>query len=186
MVVAALSACARRDSAGADSTPDTSAVDVPRDTTQPARSVAPAVTENGIGALRVGMTVAQARKAYKSFSLPPSAEKSGCEYAKVAELPAGVLVMVEDGIVVRVDVRTPELPTAGGTRVGDSEASVRAKYGQRVSVSPHKYTDGHYLTLRSASPGDTIHRIIFETDTSKIPSYRAGQMPQVGYVEGCS
>jgi hypothetical protein len=55
-----------------------------------------------------------------------------------------------------------------------------------VTVTNHKYEDGHYLTVRSAVPSDTLHFIIFETANGKVTRFRAGAKPGVEYVEGCS
>ena len=131
------------------------------------------------------MTVDEARAALGIFEVPPNAQKSGCVYASSPRLPRGVSVMVEDGIVGRIDVDTNAIPTSEGARVGDTEERVLKLYGKRVSVSPHKYTDGHYLTVKSPS-ADTSHLIIFETNKDTVTKYRAGRVPQVRYVEGCS
>jgi hypothetical protein len=131
------------------------------------------------------MSVSEAQRAFPGFHLPPG-EKTGCDYATVPDMPKGVAVMVEGGIVVRVEVDTNTVATTAGARVGDTEQRIQELYGSRLSVSPHKYTEGHYLTIRAASPTDTIHRIIFETDGSRVRRYLAGQLPQVGYVEGCA
>lgn len=93
--------------------------------------------------------------------------------------------MVVDGVVVRVDADSNTVPTADGARVGDTEKRVLALYGKRVTVSPHEYTDGHYLTVRPVT-GDTTFLIIFETDSSTVTTFRAGRVPQVQWVEGCS
>jgi hypothetical protein len=50
-----------------------------------------------------------------------------------------------------------------------------------VVESPHKYTDGHYLTLAP----DGAHRLVFETDGGHVTRYRGGRMPEVEWVEGC-
>jgi hypothetical protein len=109
-----------------------------------------------------------------------------CRYAVSGRAPAGVAFMVVDGRVARVDVDSGAAATAEGARVGDSEERVRALYAGRVAVTPHKYTDGHYLTVRPAAPADSGHRLVFETDGKRVTEYRAGQLPAVEWVEGCS
>jgi hypothetical protein len=52
-------------------------------------------------------------------------------------------------------------------------------------MSPHKYTDGLYYTVRHPDFSDTTHVMIFETDGRVVTRFRAGQRPQVEYVEGC-
>ncbi|MEP6549687.1 MAG: hypothetical protein ABJB95_00820 [Gemmatimonadales bacterium] len=147
-----------------------------------------AVTERGIGPLRAGMTVAEAKAVFPSFEMPPGTGpgSGACDYAAVKELPRGVRVLVEDGVVGRVDVDTSTVPTAAGARVGDSEARIKSLYPNQVNVSPHKYTDGHYLTVTPRAKSDSAFRIIFETDGKRVINYRAGQRPQVEYVEGCA
>lgn len=146
----------------------------------------PHVSYRGIGALHVGMTVPEARNAIPQFEVSEDALKVGCGYATAPELPAGVSVMVENGIVARVEVDTTGIPAPEGALVGDTEQRVKGLYGNRVTVSPHKYTDGHYLTVRPTSLADSAYRIVFETDGRRVLEYRVGKPPQVNYVEGCS
>jgi hypothetical protein len=53
-------------------------------------------------------------------------------------------------------------------------------------VGPHKYTDGHYLTVRPVEASDTTHLIVFETEGQVVQRFRGGRRPQVEYVEGCA
>lgn len=109
-----------------------------------------------------------------------------CTYVSGSDLPEGVQVMVFDSVVVRVDVLEPGVPTAEGIQVGDTEAAVLARYGERAVVTPHKYSgpEWHYVTVTPAN--DAQHRIVFETDGKVVKSYRIGALPAVEWVEGCS
>lgn len=172
----ALAACAKADEHPVDSTSITT-------TSEPA---AWTVTERGIGNLRAGMTVAEVRAAVPAFSVAASRDSTACTYARTNGLPAGVMVMLEGGKVVRVEVRRGATATSTGARIGDSEDKIKALYPGQVSVSPHKYTTGgHYLTVVPPSSADATYRIIFETDGKRVVNYRAGLKPQVEYVEGC-
>jgi hypothetical protein len=93
--------------------------------------------------------------------------------------------MVEGGALVRVEVRGGSTPTAGGDRLGDSEAQVQSRYPGMVRVQPHKYEAGHYLVVVPAPPADSLHRLVFETRGGRVVRYRAGLYPPVEYVEGC-
>jgi len=53
-----------------------------------------------------------------------------------------------------------------------------------VTVTPHKYEDGHYLTVNAAD--DSSFAIVFETSKGRVTRYRAGRRPAVELVEGCS
>lgn len=138
-----------------------------------------------LGPLRIGMTVAQARAVMPAFALPADAG-TGCTYASATGLPAGVIVMVDTGVIVRFEVDSGTVTTTEGARVGDSEERIRQLYGARVTSSPHKYTDGRYLTVKGASAADSAYRLVFETDGRRVLEYRSGVRPQVEYVEGCS
>ena len=190
-------ACGRNDAGSADTAAagSSSTASVPQAATpapvtptpDPSPSPSPTaltLTPTGIGKLRVGMTVAEARSALGTFSLPVAEDPKGCLHVRPPALPAGVLVMVEGGKVVRVSVDSNTVATAEGARIGDTEARIKTLYGARVATSAHKYTDGHYLTVTPA--GDTLHRLIFETDQGKVTRFRGGRVPQVQYVEGCS
>jgi hypothetical protein len=144
------------------------------------------VTPYGIGPLKAGMTIAEARAAVPSLQLPPNAEKADCDYAKSRDLPDSVLVMIGDGRVARLDVLGGSIKTAEGAGIGDTEERIQKLYGNRLTIAPHKYTDGHYLIVRATDPRDSAFAIVFETDGRKVINYRAGRSPAVHYVEGCS
>jgi hypothetical protein len=147
---------------------------------------------DGIGPLQVGMTVDEARAAMggdlRMSENPVSMEDGAdrCDHPRSAGLPAGVMMMVEGQRLVRLEVTSGTTPTAEGARIGDTEARIQQLYPGRVTVGPHKYTDGHYLTVRPAAASDTTHLLVFETDGKVVERFRVGQRPQVEYVEGCA
>jgi hypothetical protein len=146
---------------------------------------------DGIGPLRVGMTVDEARAALGQFRgiLPDPGgppDSLACGYAMSVRLPPGVRVMLEEARVVRVEVDSGSVPTAEGARIGDTETRIQQLYSGRMEVQPHKYTDGHYLIVRPTEASDTTHLLVFETDGRVVERFRGGQRPQVEYVEGCA
>ena len=161
--------------------------DAARDTAHviPADSAAPTVTEHGIGPLRAGMTLPEASAALGgALVVPPGADTAACGYVRWRGGPPGVRLMVANGRVVRVDVDTAGVRTAAGAGIGDTEGEVQRLYAGHVTVSPHKYTDGHYLTV-TPNAADTSFAIVFETSGGKVTRFRAGRRPHVEYVEGC-
>jgi hypothetical protein len=173
---------------------DTTAATLPADSAAP--SAAPADTAwtvgfDGAGPVRVGMTFPEARAALggdlamnADTQHPEGADR--CDYPRSARLPAGMMVMVVDQRVARVEVDSGSVATAEGARIGDTEARIEQLYPGRVTVQPHKYTDGHYLVVRPAAAADTTHLLVFETDGRVVQRFRAGQKPQVEWVEGCA
>lgn len=111
-------------------------------------------------------------------------DREGCTMTPLVGGPEGVFLMVVDGRVARVDVRNEGVKTREGAGIGDSEERVQRLYPGAVEVQPHKYTDGHYLVV--TPPGASPRRLIFETDGELVTTYRAGVLPEVSWVEGCS
>jgi hypothetical protein len=150
-------------------------------TTAP-RSPDMTVTEHGIGPIRAGMTVAQANAAIGGGFAAPKSGTSGCTYAVLTKAPRGLWVMLQDGRVARVEVRSGSIATSTGARIGDSESRVKQLY-PGIASTPHKYVaGGHYLTVTGSDPAN---RIVFETDGSKVTTFRSGRTPEVENVEGC-
>jgi hypothetical protein len=143
------------------------------------------VTAKDYGPIRFGMSVEEASAALPGgFAKPPAT--TGCDYANPTNGPAGVMFMVENGTIVRIDVDSATAKTAEGAGVGETEARLRELYGSQLQVQPHKYEQGHsYFIVRPAAPADSAFRIIFETDGTKVMRYRAGIRPAVEYVERC-
>ena len=142
---------------------------------------------DGIGPIRAGMAIAEASAAIGESLHVDYSDFETCDYATPSVLPEGVSLMIISDTVERVDVVDPsEVRTAAGAGIGDPEASVVTRYGSAATVEPHKYTGpvGHYVVV--APPGDSLHRIVFETDGDTVTMYRVGRTPAVQYVEGCA
>jgi hypothetical protein len=183
LLIAALLAC----SPAARDSPDTAsaATDTLPDSTTAADTTPPRwiVRANGIGPLRVGVPLAAASRALGEVL---RVGQAGCDHVNPAATPEGVRLMVIDDTVARVEIDSAGIPTVEGAQVGDSESRVLELYGARARIEPHKYTypDGHYVVV--TPPGDTMHRIIFETLKGRVTRYRAGRVPAVQLVEGCA
>jgi hypothetical protein len=141
---------------------------------------------SSLGRFRSGITLAQFNSELGEHLVPSYEISTTCDHVDPASFPDGVIVMIENDSVARFDVQNPAVRTREGAGVGDLEADVLRIYGSAITVSAHAYTgpDGHYLTV--TPPGDTLHRIIFETDGQKVLHIRAGKRPAVDYVEGCA
>jgi hypothetical protein len=161
----------------------------------------------GFGAIQVGMTVEEAAQAVGTPLIAldgnaPHVDES-CSYVKLQNGLEGLELMLNNDRIVRVDVvsqtireikgqpvevdltnKVSQITTQDGAKVGDTEAQIQALYPGQLQVSEHKYvTGGHYLTL---TPANSSYRLIFETDGDRVTSIRAGQIPEVDWVERCS
>lgn len=173
-------ACESRTVEDSDSVaPSTEAPELPATTTW-------TVDAEGISRIRTGISVAALAQALGTEISPVYDVNSTCTHVTPPGLPAGVRLMIVNDTVARVEVDSAGVETAEGAGVGDTESEVVALYQGRVEVQPHKYTgpQGHYVVV--SPPGDTLHRIIFETDGQHVLNFRAGRIPAVQFVEGCA
>jgi len=140
------------------------------------------VRPDGVGPVKIGMTLAQVNAALHQKLEKDTQDEDGCFYVS----PNGhgpISFMIAGGRIVRIDVSEPGVPTSEGIQVGDSEARARQVYGARMKITKHAYIDtGHYLTVRSS---DGRHGIRFETDNGKITMFYAGRYDAIQYIEGC-
>ncbi len=142
------------------------------------------VRNDGVGPVKVGMTLAQLNVALHENFMPPTDKADrGCFYVTPAK-HAQISLMIENGHLVRVDVDHPGIATSEGVQVGDSEPRALQIYGSSLTVERRAYMEeeGHFLTLRSR---DGRLGIRFETDQGKITGYYAGKYDAIQYIEGC-
>lgn len=162
--------------------------DTARDTTPAPQPAEWTVSPAGYGPVHAGMTLEQAVQAGGRAFGEPQMGSEECDYFLFAgdSIQGSAHFMVVNGQIARVDINDSTIATAEGARIGDTEQRIMQLYPNRVTVQPHKYTDGHYLVVAPASPADSGRNIIFETDGQRVTTYRAGRMPEVEYIEGCS
>lgn len=177
-------ACSAPERRSGAASPDTSAPG--GNAASPTANDAWTVTETGIGPVRANMTLEDANTALGGLLTWSRPLDPNCDYVRPTGAAPEVLFMVVADRIARVDVRDSSVATAAGARIGDSEARVLRLYQGRVRVLPHHYVDGHYLVVIPRAPADTVHRILFETDGTKVTTFRSGRWPEVEWIEGCS
>jgi hypothetical protein len=182
-----VSACARSSDATHDSAGDTAAATPSPADSAPADTALYTLTERGVGPITAGMTIEEASTAVgATLTSRDSIPGSSCKYYRWPNGPAGVLIMGVDNRIARIEVVEPTVPTNEGIRVGATSERVKEVYAGRIVESPHKYTNGTYLTVTPTGAADASYRIVFETDSGKVTRFRAGLLPAVEWVEGCS
>lgn len=145
------------------------------------------IRDDGVGAVAIGMTKADAEKATgQSLTIHNNEDAMGeCVMASFAEGPKDLSFMLIKGVIARADVYEGVMRTAEGVGIGSTEDEVKKAYASaKVETLPHKYTDGHYLEVTLS--GKTQTMLIFETDGTKVTAFRGGRLPEVGFVEGCA
>lgn len=148
-----------------------------------------AVAIDGMGPIKIGMTHKAAEEAVGEPIMvrdDAPADPELCRYGVLQTGPKGLSFMLTGETIVRIDVDdNTAIKTSAGAHIGNTEDEVKALYGPRLSVMPHKYDrDGHYLTVSDTDPAQQ-YQYVFETDGRVVTSFRAGRLPEVATVEGC-
>ena len=189
----------------AASTPATTAG--PRPTTAPPATSATTVTTrperltsdsrlslDGIGPVRVGMTLAEASAAggvpLRLFDQPPGPE---CRYAgpeRGSALGDELGFMVYEGRIVRIDVGVmgpDRIRTVSGIGKGATEAEVLRTYPGRIRTEAHPYVQGGKWLIYM--PADASYRhltMVFEVVEGRVMTFRSGYLEPTLWTEGCS
>ena len=145
------------------------------------------VTTGGLGPVRLGMNNQQANEA-AGYGLQLEYIDDFCSYLLAEPVLDNVGFMMTDGIIRRVDVFPgSNITTRSGAKIGMTEAEIKGMFGDKIETSGHPYVaGGKYLTFVPVDEEDKNFRVIFETDANGIvTSYRAGRLPEVGWIEGC-
>lgn len=141
--------------------------------------------ENGAGAARVGLTLAELNADIHETLKMAAGDRAACQMLRSSKFPPGVSIMVLKDTIQRVDVDSAGVLTPDGFGVGTEEGVVVAALRKRLVIQRHKYDpNGHYLILPGTT--DSVHRIIFETDGRQVTRMRGGVRPAVDQVEKCA
>lgn len=158
--------------------------DLPPDPTGPG-----ALTVDGWGELRIGMTRAEAEAVVGGPANPDlvgGPEPEICDEFRPARSPAGMLLMIERDTLTRITlVRGSTLRTTAGIAVGAGEDDVVASHPDGAEVGPHKYlpSPAAYVTVRGVGPHGRGY--VYETDTDRRVTHIHAGGPSIHYVEGC-
>jgi hypothetical protein len=146
---------------------------------------------DGIGPIRVGMTVDEASQAagvnlVRGYA--PHGYEEFCSYFKSQGEPQGIHFMVTKRRIVRVDITNKQVTTIRGAKIGDTEEQILSLYPGQIRVVKNPLGGrGKNLILTPRDAVNSNYRLIFETGRdNRVRSFRSGQLPQVEYIEGCS
>lgn len=157
------------------------------------------VAIDGIGPVRVGMTIAEAERSAR-VRFVGNGRLDNCYHIRPERGPLGLVFMVmsprKEGPInrdvdriVRVEVVSGRITTVRGAKIGDTEERIKSLYPGQIRVTPHEYTGsrgGHYLTFIPKDQRDRNYRLVFETLNNRVTIFRSGRLPEVEYVEGCA
>ena len=200
VLLATLAACtAERAPAASDaaatSASTAAAADEPAPAAPAATTATPAsdgelgmATFAGYGDLKFGIAATDMEKAWGGALKEVGKDfNADCYFMTPAwvKTPAEFNFMVSEGKFARFGTESAKYAAPGGGKVGMREAQLQALYNHALKASPHKYTDGKYLSIAASGVAPT--KLVFETDAQGVVTeWRVGRSPEVDFVEGCS
>lgn len=154
-----------------------------------------AVSERGIGPVRVNQSTGEVGSALgESFTLRvPTDYPAGsprCAIAKWPSNPLGVLVVIENAVVTRVEVDSGSVRTEDGVGIGDPvEQATEAAARRGWTVEDLGAVTTNARTLLVAPPdGANAERLgmVFDVSTTgRIDAYRAGRLGAIMRAASC-
>lgn len=146
-----------------------------------------AVGPEGYCGVRFGMTREAAIAAfpveleYYDTAPPADVDPLRCHELFAVAPVTGISLLVEGGVVARIDFISGTARTADGFGVGASADDIRAKFGGGLSETPNIYEPE--ITDLGVLQGAA--KFIFEIDNGVVRSWRAGVTPAIDYPAHC-
>ena len=147
---------------------------------------------NGIGPIRVGMTVDEASRAagVKLVFVMNGPDAYSCSYFRPQTEPKGINFMVTKGRIARIDISDKRITTIRGAKIGDTLDRIISLYPGQIQIIKAPLTsrpegNSKHLTFVPKDAADKNYRIIFETTFDRVREFRSGKLPEVEFLEGC-
>ena len=141
------------------------------------------VSTVGLDTVHFGMTVAAAQEAAGTV-LVPAGPTGACYHVVPFDAPEGIVFLVHEGTIERVDINSGPITTRSGVGVGSPESMVTDLFGD--SIEREVRVDGTVdLVFVPRDAGDQNFRVVFNIAEGVVRAYKSGRVPQVTLDTGC-
>ena len=142
------------------------------------------ISFDGVGAIELGMTVNEARKAARRGIVVRPEITKGCRQDTVLPRRFGLSTLRFDKKIRVLYVTRTAMPTAKGIRVNDTLNRLKSKYGSKLT---ERGSDVSPETRIFELQGKGRHEMQFSVDAEqKIFQIATGLRPEVDFPEGCA
>jgi len=140
---------------------------------------------DGIGSIRVGMTVDEASRAAGVRLVKINGGRL-CSPFGLQEDPKGISFLVTKSRITAVQISNKNVTTIKGAKIGDTEEQIFSLYPGQIIVTKNPFGgSGNHLTFVPRDAADSNYRLIFRTLNRRVNYFKSGQLPEVEYAEGC-
>ena len=149
----------------------------------PTLSARSTVSTVGLDTVHFGMTVADAQIAAGTV-LVPAGPTGRCYHVVPHDAPEGIVFLVHEGTIERVDINSRPITTRSGVGAGSPESMVTELFGDAIERQVR--IDGTVdLVFVPQDPGDRNYRVVFNVSEGAVRAVKAGRLPQVMLDTGC-
>jgi len=141
------------------------------------------VSTVGLDTVTFGLTVPEAQRAAGTV-LVPAGPTGSCYHVVPHDAPEGIVFLVHNGTIERVDINSGPITTRSGVGVGSPETMVTDLFGD--SIERQVRVDGTVdLVFVPSDPGDLNYRVVFNVSGGEVRAFKSGRLPQVMLDTGC-
>ena len=149
----------------------------------PTLSAKSTVSTVGLDTVNFGMTVAEAQKAAGTV-LVPAGPTGPCYHVVPRDAPEGIVFLVHEGTIERVDINSGPITTRSGVGVASPESLVAELFPDTIERQVR--VDGTVdLVFVPKDPGDQKYRVVFNVAEGAVRAFKSGRLPQVMLDTGC-
>ena len=149
----------------------------------PTLSARSTISTVGLDTVHFGMTVAEAQKAAGTV-LVPAGPTGPCYHVVPRDAPEGIVFLVHEGTIERVDINSGSITTRSGVGVGSPESLVTDVFPDAIERQVR--IDGTVdLVFVPKDPGDQKYRVVFNVAEGAVRAFKSGRLPQVMLDTGC-
>ncbi|MCB1192015.1 MAG: hypothetical protein H7A23_22240 [Leptospiraceae bacterium] len=136
----------------------------------------------GIGAIRIGMTVADAQKA-GGVTFQKGHKKGSCVFLTPKGGPENITFIADKGKIMSVHIYAPSsIKTKSGVGIDSTEKQIKDAYPGQIKLIDTITSDGDTFQIFALVPKDKPvqnYRVIFTIHAGKVQDYAAGKLPFV-------
>jgi hypothetical protein len=138
----------------------------------------------GVGPIKLGMTLAEARKAARRGIIAGPEVTKDCRHDTVLPRRFGLTTLRWKSKIRVLYVTRTAMPTRRGIRVNDTLERLQNRYGSRLTERPSDVSP--QTRIFELHDGDGEIQFSVSSDTGRIFQIATGLQPEVDFSEGCA